>query len=153
MEYRHEGRLQSRRLTFEMSTESVSHASEKVCMNRTTGTWSIIQQLSPSAAGAGFACPSTAAQKQPSKVVDQSRSHFLLNIPLCAEIRHSIPIITHLFHALLSDAEKKKSGVYRLLVFSFFSASFMTFLTIFCSSIRKARTTRSLTQLAQREPP
>lgn len=40
--------------------------------------------------------------------------------------------------------------LYRL---PFFSASFMTFLTIFCSSIRKARTTRSLTQLAQREPP
>lgn len=35
----------------------------------------------------------------------------------------------------------------------FFSASRMTFLTIFCSSIRKARTTRSLTQLAQRLPP
>ena len=31
--------------------------------------------------------------------------------------------------------------------------SLRTFLTIFCSSMRKARTTRSLTQLAQREPP
>jgi len=29
----------------------------------------------------------------------------------------------------------------------------MTFFTIFCSSIRKARTTRSLTQFAQRDPP
>ena len=37
--------------------------------------------------------------------------------------------------------------------FCFFSASFMTFFTIFCSSMRKARVTRSLTQLAQREPP
>lgn len=35
----------------------------------------------------------------------------------------------------------------------FFSASFMTFLTIFCSSIKNARTTRSFTQLAQRLPP
>lgn len=35
----------------------------------------------------------------------------------------------------------------------FFSASRITFFTIFCSSIRKARTTRSLVQLAQRLPP
>lgn len=31
--------------------------------------------------------------------------------------------------------------------------SLSTFLTIFCSSMRKARTTRSWTQLAHREPP
>ena len=41
-------------------------------------------------------------------------------------------------------------------LYFFFSpdvCSFSTFLTIFCSSIRKARTIRSWTQLAHREPP
>lgn len=33
------------------------------------------------------------------------------------------------------------------------SASFITFFTIFCSSIKKARTTLSLTQFAHRDPP
>ena len=33
------------------------------------------------------------------------------------------------------------------------ACDFSTFFTIFCSSMRNARTTRDLTQLAQREPP
>ena len=49
-----------------------------------------------------------------------------------------------------SDQSLNTMLLYRL---PFFSASFITFFTIFCSSIKKARTTRSLTQLAHREPP
>lgn len=55
-------------------------------------------------------------------------------------------------HVSLSPKEAESQDIYRPPLF-FFSASFMTFLTIFCSSIKKARVTRSLTQLAQREPP
>ncbi|KAH9828052.1 hypothetical protein Tdes44962_MAKER02602 [Teratosphaeria destructans] len=66
------------------------------------------------------------------------------------------PSCSFAFHTpwTLTIAQKKSQKQNRKVIyFLFFSASRMTFLTIFCSSIRKARTTRSLTQLAQRDPP
>lgn len=63
--------------------------------------------------------------------------------------RDSLPILQPSQPIVSIPFPQKWPMIYRF----FFSASFMTFLTIFCSSIRNARTTRSLTQLAQRLPP
>lgn len=59
-------------------------------------------------------------------------------------------------YILISCVEECRDHVRRSLYLLFFlaaSASLTTFLTIFCSSIKNARTIRSLTQFAHREPP
>ena len=63
---------------------------------------------------------------------------------------HTVENASSLNH---TRGHKKRSQPAYFLPLFFSWVSFSTFLTIFCSSIRKARTIRSRTQLAHLEPP
>lgn len=66
---------------------------------------------------------------------------------------HAVEIASLLF-PLRPDARTQRESKTAYFLPLFFSCvSFSTFLTIFCSSMRKARTIRSRTQLAHLEPP
>jgi hypothetical protein len=100
---------------------------------------------------AALALASASCLKPPS--LSPPSSSRILHCPLvCVDVPKENPEPT--------DAQRRnrpfpqaKGAVYFLLERSLWLCSLSTFLTIFCSSMRKARTILSRTQLAHREPP